>query len=103
MIEDPKYWEKYYPGNALEQAYKRKYSFSDRSRYYWPNPRIAAAKRQLVENLKAHPIPLSLLSQYMPGQYHAVSEGLICNDVEEIIIHRTQDVIGIYSRACNPA
>lgn len=103
MIEDPKYWEKYYPGNALEQAYKRKYSFSDRSRYYWPNPRIAAAKRQLVENLKAHPIPLSLLSQYMPGQYHAVSGGLISNDVEEIIINRTQDVIGMYARACGLA
>jgi D-tagatose-1,6-bisphosphate aldolase subunit GatZ/KbaZ len=103
MIEEPKYWEKYYPGNALEQGYKRKYSFSDRSRYYWPHPRIAAAKAQLIENLKAHPIPLSLLSQYLPGQYHAVSEGLIRNAVEEIIIDRTQDVIGIYSRACNPA
>ncbi|HNX52250.1 MAG TPA: D-tagatose-bisphosphate aldolase, class II, non-catalytic subunit [Pontiellaceae bacterium] len=103
MVEDTKYWAKYYPGNATEQAYKRKYSFSDRSRYYWPNPRITAAKAQLVANLKAHPVPLSLLSQYMPGQYRAVSEGLIRNDVEEIIIHRTQDVISLYARACNMA
>lgn len=103
MIEDPKYWEKYYPGNALVQSYKRKYSFSDRSRYYWPNPRIAAAKEQLVANLKEHPIPLSLLSQYMPNQYNAVSEGRIANDVEQLIIDRTQDVIRIYARACKMA
>jgi D-tagatose-1,6-bisphosphate aldolase subunit GatZ/KbaZ len=36
----------------------------------------------------------------MPNQYHAVSEGTITNDVEAIIINRTQDVIGIYARAC---
>lgn len=103
MIEEPKYWQKYYPGNALEQAHKRKYSFSDRSRYYWPNPRITQAKDQLVRNLKQHPVPLSLLSQYMPNQYNAISEGLIENDVEQIIINRTQDVIGIYARACKMA
>ncbi len=103
MIEEPGYWQKYYPGNALQQAYKRKYSFSDRSRYYWPNRRITEAKEMLVENLKAHPISLSLLSQYMPNQYNAVSEGLIENEVEAIIINRTQDVIGIYARACKMA
>ncbi len=100
MLEEPKYWQKYYPGDDIEQAYKRKYSFSDRSRYYWPNPKISAAKDKLVAHLKANPISLALLSQYMPNQYNAVSEGSINNDVEEIIINRTQDVIGIYARAC---
>ena len=87
----------------MEQVYKRKYSFSDRSRYYWPNEQIQAAVAKLVSNLKETPISLSLLSQYMPNQYNAVSEGTIANDVEEIIINRTQDVIGIYARACNMA
>jgi D-tagatose-1,6-bisphosphate aldolase subunit GatZ/KbaZ len=103
MVAEPKYWEKYYPGDEVTQAYKRKYSFSDRSRYYWPNPKIQAAVRQLVANLKVNPVSLSLLSQYMPNQYNAVSEGLVENDVEQIIVNRTQDVIGIYARACRMA
>jgi D-tagatose-1,6-bisphosphate aldolase subunit GatZ/KbaZ len=103
MVEEPKYWKKYYPGDAIEQAYKRKYSFSDRSRYYWPNTKIQAAVVRLVANLKQYPVSLSLLSQYMPNQYNAVSEGIIENDVEQIILNRTQDVIGIYARACRMA
>ena len=27
MVEDPTYWQKYYPGDEFEQAFKRKYSF----------------------------------------------------------------------------
>jgi D-tagatose-1,6-bisphosphate aldolase subunit GatZ/KbaZ len=100
MLAEPKYWQKYYPGDGPTQAYKRKYSFSDRSRYYWPNEKIQEAVAKLVSNLKENPISLALLSQYMPNQYNAVSEGTIANDVESIIINRIQDVIGIYARAC---
>jgi D-tagatose-1,6-bisphosphate aldolase subunit GatZ/KbaZ len=103
MLAEPKYWQKYYPGDEATQAYKRKYSFSDRSRYYWPNPQITAAKNRLIANLKANPVSLALLSQYMPNQYNAVSGGLIRNEVDEIIINRIQDVIGIYARACRMA
>ena len=53
MVAEPKYWKKYYPGDEATQAYKRKYSFSDRSRYYWPNPKIQAAAKKLVANLTA--------------------------------------------------
>jgi len=101
MLAEPKYWQKYYPGDGATQAYKRKYSFSDRLRYYWPNEKIQKAVAKLVFNLKQNPISLSLLSQYLPNQYNAVSEGIIANDVEAIIINRIQDVLGIYARACN--
>ncbi|CAB1074937.1 hypothetical protein JY97_07960 [Alkalispirochaeta odontotermitis] len=100
MLAEPKYWQKYYPGDEAVQAYKRKYSFSDRSRYYWPNEKVQQAVAKLVSNLKANPISLSLLSQYMPNQYNAVSEGTIANDVEAIIINRIQEVVGLYARAC---
>jgi D-tagatose-1,6-bisphosphate aldolase subunit GatZ/KbaZ len=101
MLAEPKHWQKYYPGDEATQAYKRKYSFSDRSRYYWPNGKIQNAVAKLVSNLKEYPIFLSLLSQYMPNQYNAVNEGTIANDVEAIIVNRIQDVVGIYARACN--
>ena len=40
MLEHPENWAKYYPGSDEEQAFARKYSFSDRSRYYWADPEI---------------------------------------------------------------
>jgi D-tagatose-1,6-bisphosphate aldolase subunit GatZ/KbaZ len=101
MLAETMYWQKYYSGDEAAQAFKRKYSFSDRLRYYWPRERIQKAVAKLVSNLKENPIPLSLLSQYLPNQFNAVNEGTIANDVEAIIINRTQDVIGIYARACN--
>ena len=90
MLAEPKYWQKYYLGDAATQAYKRKYSFSDRLRYYWPNEKIQDAVAKLVSNLKQKPISLSLLSQFMPNQHNAVSEGTIANDVDAIIISRIQ-------------
>ncbi|MBF0196591.1 MAG: D-tagatose-bisphosphate aldolase, class II, non-catalytic subunit [Planctomycetes bacterium] len=98
MTKNPKYWQKYYPENP---EFKRKYSFSDRSRYYWPDKEIEIAKEKLISNLEKNPIPLSLLSQYLPGQYHSVREkGLeICPLT--LIKDHIRDVIGMYSRACN--
>lgn len=101
MISDPKYWKKYYPGDQDQQKFKRKYSFSDRSRYYWPNEKIQTALQKLITNLERYPISLSLLSQFMPNQYTAVNEGIIENKVDEIILNKTQEVISLYARACN--
>ena len=44
MLEEPKNWSKHYHGNDAELWFKRKFSFSDRSRYYMPKPAVAAAK-----------------------------------------------------------
>ena len=101
MISDPKYWRKYYPGDQDQQKFKRKYSFSDRSRYYWTNEKIQTALQKLITNLERYPISLSLLSQFMPNQYTAVNEGIIENKVDEIILNKTQEVISLYARACN--
>jgi D-tagatose-1,6-bisphosphate aldolase subunit GatZ/KbaZ len=43
LLAEPKYRQNYYPGDEATRAYKRKYSFSDRSCCYWPNPQITAA------------------------------------------------------------
>jgi D-tagatose-1,6-bisphosphate aldolase subunit GatZ/KbaZ len=100
MRENPGYWEKYYAGNEIEQQFKRKYSFSDRCRYYWPDTRLAASITLLKKNLDTYGIPLSLLSQHMPNQYNAVQEGQIACNADQLILSRIQDVVGIYARAC---
>ena len=100
MMNEPKYWKPYYPGNDHQQAFKRKYSFSDRVRYYWPSKDVELAKNKLFENLNKTGIPLSLLSQFMPVQFYQVCEGLIGANPSDLVHSHIQTVTGIYSRAC---
>ncbi len=100
MLQDPKHWKKYYPGTENQQLFKRKYSFSDRSRYYWPDESINAAKDRLIDNLRKNKIPLSLLSQFMPYQFYEILEGRLVNEPMELVLNYIQIVTGIYSRAC---
>lgn len=96
MMEEPKNWNKHYHGSDNDLWFKRKYSFSDRSRYYMPNPKVAAAKDLMIKNLREKGIPLSVLSQYMPIQYTKVRLGEVKNDPEELIKSRIVNTIDEY-------
>ena len=100
MVAQPKYWEPYYGGTEAERALARKYSFSDRLRYYWPDPTVEASFQVLIKNLSEPPPPLSLLSQFAPSAFRAVRNGELSNDPLSIIRHRIQEVLGMYARAC---
>ena len=43
MLDNPKNWKEYYRGSEKEKYLKRKYSFSDRWRYYYPEEEIQEA------------------------------------------------------------
>ena len=100
MKKNPGYWLKYYHGREDQQLFKRKYSFSDRSRYYWTDQELIASKNKLFENLRNHNIPLSLLSQYMPSPFYQVCEGRITTDPKDLVQSHIRAIAGIYSRAC---
>ena len=100
MNSNPVYWEKYYPGTPGEKALQRKYSFSDRVRYYWQRPRVEKSVEQLFINLDSMEIPLSLLSQYLPFQYLAVREGRLDLSPRNIALDKVRDVLRLYSYAC---
>tara|TARA_R110002050_G_scaffold300778_1_gene472538 strand:- start:7285 stop:8607 length:1323 start_codon:yes stop_codon:yes gene_type:complete len=100
MVEEPKYWERYYPGDEKLKFFKRKFSFSDRLRYYWPMAELDSARNRLFKNLQRNRIPNSLLSQFMPVQFYQVGEGLITTDPKDLVHSYVQIVAGIYSRAC---
>ncbi len=100
MTENPGYWKKYYPGSEAQQAFKRKYSFSDRSRYYWPNTQIQESLNRLTANLQELEIPLSLLSQFMPAQFLEVTDGKTANRPMDLVYSKIRNVTGSYSRAC---
>jgi D-tagatose-1,6-bisphosphate aldolase subunit GatZ/KbaZ len=65
MLKYPEHWEKYYRGTQAEQAFKRKYSLSDRARYYWAQPEVQNAFNRLMNNLGDKVLPYSLSSQFV--------------------------------------
>jgi D-tagatose-1,6-bisphosphate aldolase subunit GatZ/KbaZ len=65
MLKRPEHWQKYYHGDEREQAFKRKYSLSDRARYYWVQPEVQNALGCLMRNLGKEPLPQVLLSQFV--------------------------------------
>ncbi len=99
MVQDPAHWRSYYAGGEAELAFARKYSYSDRSRYYWPHPEVQRALGVLLRNLADSPAPLTLLSQFMPAQYTAVRQGALRNHPEDLVRHRVLEVIDHYARA----
>ncbi|MGI4861284.1 MAG: D-tagatose-bisphosphate aldolase, class II, non-catalytic subunit [Janthinobacterium lividum] len=100
MLDKPKYWEKYYNGDAEETRLLRIFSYSDRVRYYWADATVDAAARKLLANLAAHAIPENLLSQYLPNQYQAIRAGVLDNQAPAILQDRVREVIRIYAAAC---
>lgn len=100
MQDNPTYWKKYYSEDEKSQALDLQYSLSDRIRYYWPNKTVETALAKLIENLDANPPPLTLISQYMPTQYQAISAGEIGKGTKELIFHKISEVLAQYSAAC---
>jgi D-tagatose-1,6-bisphosphate aldolase subunit GatZ/KbaZ len=100
MVENPAHWKSYYHGDEKALRFARRFSYSDRARYYWPQPAVAAALQRLIHNLEAYPAPVSLLSQYLPSQADAVRSGEIANRPAELIRHRILGVLDQYAGAC---
>ncbi len=75
MVDNPKDWAKHYHGTEKQKAYARKYSFSDRARYYMGNPAVVKSMELLFENLSKVEIPITIIHQYMPIQYGKVLAG----------------------------
>lgn len=84
MLDNPGNWKKHYHGDEQQLALARKYSFSDRCRYYIGQPEVVASMNKLFENLKEYPVPMNMLHQYMPVSYVKVRDGLLPLDPKEL-------------------
>jgi D-tagatose-1,6-bisphosphate aldolase subunit GatZ/KbaZ len=91
MLKNPKYWSTHYHGNEKEQSLKRKFSLSDRIRYYWTRPEVQYAFGLMMKNFGDHTLPYSLLSQYV-GE-----TGL---NASQVIGWKVNKVLGDYLAAC---
>lgn len=86
MLEQPANWQKHYHGDDKQLALARKYSFSDRARYYIGQPKVTEAIDKLFSNLKEYPIPMNMLHQYMPVTYAKVRDGVLPLDPKELAL-----------------
>jgi D-tagatose-1,6-bisphosphate aldolase subunit GatZ/KbaZ len=100
MRREPAYWANHYRGNEQEVEFARKYSLSDRVRYYWVQPDVQAAFTLLLQNLGTRSLPLSLLSQYFPRHSMAIREGRLENSANAILIESVSMVLRDYVQAC---
>jgi len=100
MVKNPDNWKKHYHGNEHKLKLARKYSMSDRCRYYLPLPEVQEAIDRLFDNLRSVNIPLTLISQYMPVQYTKVREGKLSTDPASLAKDRVVNCIDEYLFAC---
>ena len=100
MLERPSHWRSYYHGDEDKIRLSRAYSYSDRCRYYWNNSTVQQEISRLLENISSGPMPLTLISQYLPFAYEAVRDGTLKPEPAQIIRHHIRRVLGMYAQAC---
>ena len=103
MMSSPANWKGHYHGSPEEQRVLRMFSYSDRIRYYWNEREVRESVNRLLKNLQLVDVPETLLSAYMPVQYHALREGVIAGDPLELVLHATQQSLRPYAEACFPS
>jgi len=101
MTKYPQHWLKYYYGTEEQLAFKRKFSLSDRMRYYWVRPEVQAALKKLFENLAKNTIPLALMRLYAPLERRGLTEKDAPFTSEGIISERISTTLMDYFSACS--
>lgn len=99
MMTNPQNWIKHYHGSEQQKLLARKYSLSDRSRYYMNNPAVEAAIDKLFQNLRScKPYP-GLLHQYLPDIYNRCRDKGVLGDPRDWAIHGVEKVMDDYEYA----
>lgn len=99
MLENPANWQKHYHGDDHQLALARKYSFSDRCRYYIGLPEVVESMNRLFDNLREYRIPMNMLHQYLPISYAKVRDGKIAMDPRELALDGTAQFMADYEYA----
>lgn len=102
MLDDPRHWKSYYTGDEGQLRLARRYSLSDRCRYYWTVPAVEEALRRLLANLGRSALSWPLLSQYLPIQSRAVRSGALEAEPSALVREAVREVLRDYSWATLP-
>jgi D-tagatose-1,6-bisphosphate aldolase subunit GatZ/KbaZ len=101
MRRDPRHWKAWYAGDDEEAArLRRRFSLSDRCRYYWTCPEVQDALRRLHANLEGLRLPRGLVSQCLPDATEAAAAGPAAGLPSRLVRLHVRRVLGRYARAC---
>ena len=102
MLLNPEHWRSHYHGDFATLRILRQYSYSDRLRYYWPEPEAVTAVNRLFERLENVVIPPPLISQFLPRFYERVAAGELPGIARVLAVEAVRDVLRGYAAACKP-
>lgn len=102
MTAEPRNWAKYYHSTGADLQFDLQYSLSDRIRYYWPDPSIAAAQDRMFANLADNPPPMALISQYLPAAIAALRNADQPSSPTNLVIAHIAATLEAYRAACIP-
>jgi D-tagatose-1,6-bisphosphate aldolase subunit GatZ/KbaZ len=101
MTDDPTNWIKHYKFGSEKNKIARKFSYSDRCRYYLGDENVEKAIDRLFKNLDGKEIPMPIISRYFPTAYWKVRSGEIKPVPRELAKARIKDTLDIYYSAVN--
>lgn len=99
MAGEPDDWRAHYEGDPARVRMLQLYGFSDRIRYYWGRPEVAAALARLFDNLAGVAIPRPLVSQFLPGALTDVPPGIPIPGPRGLVAARVGAVVRKYYAA----
>jgi D-tagatose-1,6-bisphosphate aldolase subunit GatZ/KbaZ len=100
MLWNPSHWRSYYHGDEAKKRFSRAYSYSDRCRYYWHEAKVQEEIGRLLANLENHPLPATLISQFLPLEYEATRGGSRSARPRDLIRSHIQAILRRYAKAC---
>lgn len=102
MLDAPGNWDRYYHGSDAERALQRHFSYSDRIRYYWPDPGAERAVKELFALLGERALPETLVGQYLGASYADVRAGRLAPQARELALAAVERLTRDYVSACCP-
>jgi D-tagatose-1,6-bisphosphate aldolase subunit GatZ/KbaZ len=96
MVMNPNNWQNYYKGSEMQKRIARKFSYSDRCRYYLNDLNVKDSINMLIHNLQSVDIPAPLISQNFPLQYWKIRDGSLNPDPLELIKAHIKEVLDKY-------
>ena len=94
MQADPTHWVRYCHGDEAALWQQRHFGYSDRIRYYWPDPAARAAVDDLRKRLAARAIPETLMHQFLPALPAATNR-----DMDSLLCQSVMSVLALYDTA----
>ena len=100
MEASGEYWRSHIPQDSTDARIYMIYGLTDRIRYFWNTPPVRKAFDKLISNLD-RPIPLGLISQYLPEAFDAIMNGRLSAKPLHLIRHRILKALDPYLAACH--